>query len=178
MGQRLAEGMAWHFLFMWFFIDQRYPLRPLHCNFRENGGISFPTANRLAEAIHVVLHDLHLSKKPLPRRKFNGAQQFAYYLNHRDGLRVPYFTGLSIYRPVQFAWLTTLLLGGYPMARFIHFWLTIGYCLFFLVHVAQVVRAGWNNFRAMVTGYEVVTESETSCAVCHVADTLAKEPVA
>ena len=29
--------------------------------------------------------------------------------------------------------------------------------MFFLVHIAQVIRAGWNNFRSMVTGYEVVT---------------------
>ena len=34
--------------------------------------------------------------------------------------------------------------------------LTIGYVLFFIVHIVQVVRAGWNNFRAMVTGVEVV----------------------
>ena len=26
---------------------------------------------------------------------------------------------------------------------------------FFFVHVAQVAQAGWNNFRAMITGYEV-----------------------
>ena len=44
------------------------------------------------------------------------------------------------------------------MARFIHFWLTIGYCAFFVVHIGQVVKTGWNNFRAMVTGYEIVPE--------------------
>ena len=69
-------------------------------------------------------------------------------------------TGLAIYKPVQFAWLTSLL-GGYEWARFEHFWLTIGYVLFFLVHVAQVIKAGWNNFRAMVTGYEITTIEET-----------------
>ncbi len=68
-------------------------------------------------------------------------------------------TGLAIYKPAQFAWLTALL-GGYPMARFFHFWLTIGYCLFFVVHVGQVIKTGWNNFRAMVTGYEVVPVEE------------------
>src|SRR6266446_2725612 len=26
---------------------------------------------------------------------------------------------------------------------------------FFLVHVVQVIRAGWNNFRAMIIGYEI-----------------------
>ena len=64
-------------------------------------------------------------------------------------------TGLAIYKPVQLGWLTRLL-GGYEWARWEHFWLTVGYVLFFIVHIAQVIRAGWNNFRAMVTGYEVV----------------------
>jgi hypothetical protein len=33
--------------------------------------------------------------------------------------------------------------------------LTIGYVGFVLVHVAQVIRAGWNNFRAMIVGYQI-----------------------
>jgi thiosulfate reductase cytochrome b subunit len=41
------------------------------------------------------------------------------------------------------------------MARWEHFWLTMGFCAFFLVHVAQVMMAGWNNFRSMVSGYEL-----------------------
>ena len=48
-----------------------------------------------------------------------------------------------------------MMFGGYKMARIIHFALTIGYVLFFLIHIFQVIRAGWNNFRAMVTGFEV-----------------------
>jgi hypothetical protein len=47
---------------------------------------------------------------------------------------------------VQFAWLTWLF-GGYGSSRVIHFILTLGYCLFFLVHVIQVILAGWNNFQ-------------------------------
>jgi thiosulfate reductase cytochrome b subunit len=39
------------------------------------------------------------------------------------------------------------------MARWFHFWATMLICAFFLVHVAQVIRAGWNNFRSIVTGY-------------------------
>jgi hypothetical protein len=30
-----------------------------------------------------------------------------------------------------------------------------GAFLFFVVHVVQVIIAGWNNFRAMVTGFEI-----------------------
>src|SRR5258705_104397 len=53
-------------------------------------------------------------------------------------------------------------LGGYEWARWEHFWLAVGYVLFFVVHVVQVARAGWNNFRAMVTGYEIATVAFSS----------------
>ena len=72
-------------------------------------------------------------------------------------------TGLAIYQPTQLGWLTRLL-GGYAWARAEHFPLTIGYVLFFVVHIAQVIRAGWNNFRAMVTGYELAPVEEESHA--------------
>ena len=48
-----------------------------------------------------------------------------------------------------------LLFGGYQGARLIHFSMTIGLLLFFFLHVCQVIRAGWNNCRAMITGYEI-----------------------
>jgi len=66
-------------------------------------------------------------------------------------------TGLAIWKSVQFGWIT-LLLGGYQAARVEHFLLTVGYVAFFMVHIAQVIRAGWNNFRSMVTGYEIVSD--------------------
>jgi thiosulfate reductase cytochrome b subunit len=95
---------------------------------------------------------------PPPRRKFNAAQQFAYTSIIVMGAG-SLLTGLAIYKPVQFSWLTTLL-GGYEWARWAHFWLTIGYVLFFLIHITQVIRAGWNNFRAMVVGYEMMALEE------------------
>jgi thiosulfate reductase cytochrome b subunit len=63
-------------------------------------------------------------------------------------------TGLAIYKPTQAHWLTSLV-GEYEMARWFHFWLTMGFCGFFLVHVGQVIMAGWNNFRSMVSGFEL-----------------------
>jgi thiosulfate reductase cytochrome b subunit len=155
VNNRLAEGMALHFLFMWFFILNgvsyvAYTL--LSGEWRE----LLPNRHTLRDAWNVMLHDLRIRKEPLPRAKFNGAQRLAY-----TGVVLMGFgsllSGLAIYKPVQFAWLTSLF-GGYPAARFVHFWLTVGYVLFFLVHVAQVIKAGWNNFRAMVIGVEVVDE--------------------
>jgi len=70
-------------------------------------------------------------------------------------------TGLAIYKPTQLSWLTALL-GGYEWARWEHFYLMIGYVLFFVVHVVQVALAGWRNFNSMITGYDVVEAVEAA----------------
>jgi thiosulfate reductase cytochrome b subunit len=157
LDHRLAEGMAWHFVIMWLLAINgicyvTYTL--VSGEWRH----LLPHRRSFREAWMVVLHDLHLSKVEPPKRKFNGAQQFAYTGVVLMGA-ASLLTGLAIYKPTQLAWLTTLL-GGYAWARWEHFWLTMGYVMFFFVHIAQVVRAGWNNFRAMVTGYEVATAAE------------------
>jgi thiosulfate reductase cytochrome b subunit len=76
-------------------------------------------------------------------------------------------TGLAIYKPTQLHLLTTML-GGYEMARWLHFWLTMAFVAFFVIHVAQVIRAGWNTFRAMIIGYELVpSKTEAHSQVPH-----------
>jgi thiosulfate reductase cytochrome b subunit len=150
---RLAEGMAWHFLLMWIFAINGV-LYVAYTVFSGEWRYLIPNRNSFREAIQVMLYDLHLSKVHPPRRKFNGAQQIAYTSIILMGFG-SLVTGLAIYKPIQFSWLTTLL-GGYPAARWEHFWLAVGYIAFFFVHIGQVVKTGWNNFRAMVTGYEIV----------------------
>ena len=113
-----------------------------------------PTRHSFAGAFQVVLHDLSLSKRSLPQQKFNEAQRIAYTGVVLMGMG-SLLTGLAIYKPTQLHIITTLV-GGYEMARWLHFWLTLSYLAFFLVHVAQVIRAGWNKFRAMLIGYQVV----------------------
>ena len=154
MNSRLAEGMAWHFLFMWLFAINGI-LYVLYTAISGEWRHIVPGKSTIKEAVLVVLYDLKLSKVHPPKRMFNGAQQIAYTSVVFMGLG-SLLTGLAIYKPIQVSWLTTLL-GGYSTARFLHFWLTIGFCLFFVVHIVQVIRAGWNNFRAMVTGKEIVT---------------------
>jgi thiosulfate reductase cytochrome b subunit len=152
---RLAEGMAWHFAFMWLFALNGLAY-VLYTIISGEWRHLVPGRRSFREAWQVLLHDLHLSKAQPPRRKFNGAQQFAYtgVILMGAGSLV---TGLAIYKPVQLSWLTGVL-GGYAWARAEHFALTIGYVLFFLIHITQVVRAGWNNFRAMVAGHELVRD--------------------
>jgi thiosulfate reductase cytochrome b subunit len=156
---RLAEGMALHFTFMWFFALNGL-LYVAYTAWSGEWRHLVPNRQSLAEAWQVVRHDLGLSKEPLPRRKFNGAQRLAYTGVVAMGAG-SLLTGLAIYKPVQLSWLTTLL-GGYSMARMEHFALTVGYVVFFVIHITQVVRAGWNNFRAMVIGVEVMSDAEVS----------------
>ena len=152
LGFRLAEGMNWHFVFAWLFTlnGVAYVLYTwLSGEWRH----LLPRRESFREAFQVVLHDLRIRKEPLPPAKFNHAQRIAYTGVVLLGALMV-LTGLAIYKPTQLSWLTTLL-GGYQAARVEHFVLTCLFALFFLVHIAQVARAGWNNFRAMVTGYEV-----------------------
>jgi len=159
IGHRLAEGMAWHFAFMWLFAINGL----LYVTYTFLSGewrYLIPDRSTFAEAFQVVLHDLGIRKEPLPRRKFNGAQRIAYTGVVAMGAG-SLLTGLAIYKPVQLAWVTAAL-GGYEAARLEHFALTIGYVLFFVIHIAQVVRAGWNNARAMIIGVELTPDGAPS----------------
>ena len=151
--QRLAEGMGWHFALMWIFAVNGVAYVTytwLSGEWRE----LLPNRHSFVEAIQVTLFDLGLRKTHPPQGKFNAAQKIAY-----TGIVIlgagSLITGAAIYKPIQISWLTAIL-GGYDTARLEHFILMLSYCAFFLVHVAQVARAGWNNFRSMVTGFEIV----------------------
>ena len=153
LDHRLSEGMGWHFLFMWAFAINGL----LYVGYTAISGAwreLVPNRRTPREAWDVVLHDLGIRKGPLPSAKFNAAQRVAYtgvVLMGAGSL----LTGLAIYKPVQVGPITAIL-GGYEAARAEHFALTIGYVVFFVIHIAQVVRAGWNNFRAMVIGVEAM----------------------
>lgn len=148
---RLSEGMQYHFLFMWLFAINGVGY-VAYTLFSGEWRELVPGRDALKQAFQVVLHDLGIRKEPLPVAKFNAAQQIAYTGVVLMGMG-SLVTGLAIYRPVQLSFLHQLM-GGYQNARNIHFLLTVGYVGFFLMHVGQVIRAGWPNFRAMITGHE------------------------
>lgn len=162
LDHKLAQGMAWHFVLMWaFFLNGL-----LYVGYTLASGewrYLLPNRKSFREAIDVTLYDLGLRRTPPPVQKYNGAQKIAYTTVILMGLG-SLLTGLAIYKPTQLGWLTQLL-GGYETARVIHFVLTVGYVLFFIIHIAQVARAGWNNFRAMVAGFEVEEVNPATHAV-------------
>ncbi len=81
-----------------------------------------------------------------PTGKFNQMQRLAYMGVVFMGLG-SLVTGAMLWKPVQIG-----LVGGYQDVRLVHFGLTVGYLGFFLVHITQVIRAGWKTFSEMVTG--------------------------
>jgi thiosulfate reductase cytochrome b subunit len=151
---RLAEGMALHFVFMWLFLINGL-LYVAYTLFSGEWRMLVPRSPAaFKHSLQVILYDLGVSRSLPAQQKYNAAQQLSYTMIVLMGAG-SIMTGLAIYKPVQVAFLTNLM-GGYETARAIHFSLTIGYILFFFVHVAQVIRAGWNNLRSMVTGYEAL----------------------
>jgi thiosulfate reductase cytochrome b subunit len=156
---RVTEGLGYHFFFMWIFAINGI-LYVLYLLISGEWRLLVPGRRSFLDAIQVTLVDLHLRKGLPPQKKYNGAQKIAYTSVILMGLG-SLVTGLSIYKPTQVHWITSLL-GGYEMARWEHFWLTMGFCAFFVVHVVQVILAGWNNFRSMVSGYEIVPAVKAS----------------
>ena len=155
----LPTGLSWHFFCMWLFGINGL----LYMIYTFASGAwrdLLPGRHALRDAWQVLLHDLHLRRELPSQGKYNAAQQIAYSLIILAGAG-SLVTGLAIYKPTQLHRLTWLL-GGYDFARFLHFWLTVGYVVFFVIHVTQVAIAGWNNFRSMVAGFELVEKKEPS----------------
>ncbi|MBK6750199.1 MAG: cytochrome b/b6 domain-containing protein [Pyrinomonadaceae bacterium] len=159
--QRLAEGLQVHFFFMWLFAVNGV-VYVIYTIVSGEWRAICPVPASLKRAPLVALHDVHIVKQKPPQGKYNDAQRIAYTTVIVMGAG-SLFSGLAIYKPLQLAWLTALF-GGYEWARWVHFWLTILFVLFFTIHVIQVALAGWSNFRSMITGYDIVdaVEPETT----------------
>jgi thiosulfate reductase cytochrome b subunit len=103
---------------------------------------------------------MKVKKQAPPQGKYNAAQRISYTV-----VLVMTFiiivSGFAIYKPSQLYPLP-LLFGGYQGARVVHFTMTVGLFLFFLVHIVQVIRSGWGNFRSMVTGYQIERKAPRS----------------
>ncbi len=160
--QRLAEGMALHFFFMWLFIINGALYVAYTLVSGEWRYLVPQSLSAFQDAWCVVLHDLRLRRDLPSQEKYNAAQQIAYTAIVVMGAG-SVVTGLAIYKPAQLSWLAALL-GGYQIARMLHFTLTVLYLVFFAVHVWQVIVAGWNNFRSMVSGWEIENEEERTPA--------------
>jgi thiosulfate reductase cytochrome b subunit len=157
LDRKLARGMAFHFSFGWLFLINGL-LYVLYLAASKEWKHLIPRFADIKKIPALLLHDIGLRKEAPEQGQYNVMQQLAY-----SGVTVLGFlavaTGFAIYKPVQLSWLTSIF-GGYQSARLIHFIVTMSFLAFFVVHIIQVVRAGFGNFWSMVTGYELEPADE------------------
>lgn len=147
LGGWLAGALQWHFAAMWLLVLNgivyvTYGIVSGH--FRRK---LFPLAPRdvlrdVREALRGKLAHDDLSM-------YNAAQRAA-YLAIILCLVVLVFTGLAIWKPVQFQEIAALM-GGYEGARFLHFGAMALMVAIVLVHIAMVILVP-RSFPTMITG--------------------------
>jgi thiosulfate reductase cytochrome b subunit len=81
--------------------------------------------------------------------KYNQVQRLLYTGIIMVGVLIV-LSGLSIWKPVQFQYLTALF-GGYDFARYVHFACMASICAFLVVHVALAILVP-RSLRAMIIG--------------------------
>lgn len=154
--RRLARGMAFHFTFGWVFTINGIAYGLYLWRSREWRHL-IPDRRDIKESLAVVLHDVKLRKTAPAHGRYNAAQKVSYTGVLLLGVLVV-VSGLAILSSTQLNLLTRLL-GGYETARTLHFSATIGFLVFFVVHIVQVIRSGWSNFASMISGYELTKTS-------------------
>src|SRR5207244_11221388 len=85
-----------------------------------------------------------------PQGKRNPLQKLAYTSIYLLGA-LAVLTGVAIYKPLQFSWLTALF-GGFQATRYWHFWIVWIFVAFTITHVILVFAVDPASFRAMLTG--------------------------
>jgi thiosulfate reductase cytochrome b subunit len=113
-----------------------------------------PTPKTLRDALGVVQSELRIGSHAPRLAKYNGAQRLAYaaVLLMVAG---EVFTGLAIIYRKQIPWLGAAF-GGRHAVHVIHEYLMFGIIAFVVVHVVEVLRAGWPALRSMLSGYDIV----------------------
>jgi thiosulfate reductase cytochrome b subunit len=146
LGHWLGGALAWHFAAMWllagnFAVYIAYGLASGHIRRR-----LFPLRPR------DIFRDATLALRfrlPHDSSRYNAVQRLLYVLAG-CGIALAIVSGLAIWKPVQLYSLTYLL-GGYDIARRIHFLAMSGIVAFVAVHLALVAIVP-RTLPAMITG--------------------------
>jgi len=147
LGQWLAGALLWHFAAMWLLVVNGIVYVTL--------GIATGRFRRKLLPIrpHEVLADFvaalrgRLSHEDLT--VYNAVQRLLYLGVILAGI-VIVLSGLSIWKPVQFKWLTAFF-GGYDFARYVHFFAMASIVAFLAVHIALSLLVP-KSLRAMIVG--------------------------
>ena len=150
LGGWLAGGLNWHFALMWVLLLVGLVYTTYLVASGEWRALLFRPRD-IPGAVAMMRYYLRLRRDHPPQGKHNPLQKLAYStIVVLGGLAL--LSGLAIYKPLQFAWLTALF-GGFQLARYWHFWIVWIFVGFTLTHVALVFLVDPASLRAMVTGW-------------------------
>lgn len=156
LGGWLQGGRQWHFLGMWLFAMNGMVWVAYNLLSRHGWATTIFSKKDIGGLLPMIRYYLRLRKEHPPVRKYNALQKVAY-------TSVPFIalgavlSGVAIYWPVQFSWVTSLF-GNYDTARVWHFVFMSALVLFVAGHLFMVTISGWNNFLSIITGYKKIKE--------------------
>jgi len=147
LGQWLAGALLWHFAAMWLLIINGLVYVTLGLATGRFRLKLFPIRPRAVRDDFAAALRGKLSHDDLS--VYNAVQRLLYLGVIIAGI-VLVLSGLSIWKPVQLKYLTTLF-GGYDFARYVHFFAMASIVGFLAVHVALALIVP-KSLRAMVFG--------------------------
>jgi thiosulfate reductase cytochrome b subunit len=147
LGEWLAGALLWHFAAMWLLVLNGIVYVTLGIvtgRFRRK---LFPIHPRevIADALAALRGKLSHDDLSV----YNAVQRLL-YVGVLLAAVVIVFSGLSIWKPVQFKWLTALF-GGYDFARYVHFFAMSSIVAFLTIHVVLALLVP-KSLRAMIVG--------------------------
>ena len=147
LGEWLAGALLWHFAAMWLLVINGIvyiSLGILTGRFRRK---FFPIRPREVVSDFIAALRGKLSHEDLS--VYNAVQKLLYVGVLLAGILIV-LSGVSIWKPVQFWWLTAFF-GGYNTARYVHFAAMSAIVTFLTVHVVLAIIVP-KSLRAMIIG--------------------------
>jgi Ni/Fe-hydrogenase b-type cytochrome subunit len=151
LGGWLGGALQWHFTFMWIFVATGV----VYLAYQFVSGhykTTLFTPKDISGIWPMVRHYFLFGPKPPVTEQYNPLQKLAYTTTWVLGT-ASVLTGIVLYKPVQFSWLTWLM-GGFHLARLWHFAAMCGFLAFIPGHLLMVALHGWDNFASMLTGWK------------------------
>jgi Ni/Fe-hydrogenase b-type cytochrome subunit len=159
IGGWLAGALMWHFTFMWIFVATGVAYLIYQFASGRYRMVLF-TPRDLPGVWPMVKHYALWRPEPPAIAPYNPLQKLAYTATILLGI-ASVATGLALFNPVQFSWLTWLM-GGHSRARVWHFLAMCGFLAFIPGHLVMVVLHGWKNFVSMLVGWKRDPEYRSS----------------
>jgi thiosulfate reductase cytochrome b subunit len=151
LGGWLGGALPWHFTFAWIYVTSGIVYvgyQAISGNFRQ----MLFVPRDIPGVWPMVRHYFLFGPRPVPTEAYNPLQKIAY----TSAIFIGAFslvTGMVLFNPVQFSFLTRLM-GGFHRARIWHF-ASLGMLAFFIFgHLIMVAIHGLNNFLSMLTGWK------------------------